>query len=313
MKSGIYLIVNNNNGRVYVGQSKNIKARIAVHKRKLKSGIHPNNYMMNDYNKYFGENFKFEILENCFVKNLDIREKYWISFFDSIQSDKGYNRESGGTRGKVYDAERIMSIKGKGNPMYGKNHSYEAKNSIRKANRGNNNKLSLEIVKEIKIKLSKGSNQSELAKKFNVTISTINKIFVFKNWEWVLSELNPKLKEIRECKKILRDKKKIIIKSDKEKLRKKYAEKKIKYENIKKAYIAGIPKEEILEKFGVSKTTYVRIISEVYNQDKKLKIKQVIELKQKGMLNKEIAKKLNIHRTTVTEYIKKYNNKLIPR
>lgn len=80
MKSGIYLIVNNNNGRVYVGQSKNIKARIAVHKRKLKSGIHPNNYMMNDYNKYFGENFKFEILENCFVKNLDIREKYWISF-----------------------------------------------------------------------------------------------------------------------------------------------------------------------------------------------------------------------------------------
>lgn len=96
-------------------------------------------------------------------------------------------------------------------------------------------------------------------------------------------------------------------------MRKKYAEKKIKYENIKKAYIAGIPKEEILEKFGVSKTTYVRIISEVYNQDKKLKIKQVIELKQKGMLNKEIAKKLNIHRTTVTEYIKKYNNKLIPR
>ncbi|MGL5051516.1 MAG: GIY-YIG nuclease family protein, partial [Fusobacteriaceae bacterium] len=312
MKSGIYLIVNNNNGRVYVGQSKNVKTRIAVHKRELKKNTHPNSYMRNDYNKYLGKNFKFEILEKCSIEKLDIKEKNWISLLGSVERDKGYNRESGGTTGKVYDDERIASIKGKGNPMYGKNHSSEAKDNIRNANRGNNNKLSLEAVKEVKIKLAEGYNQSQLAEEYQVTISTINKIFVFKNWSWVLSKLNPKLKEIKECKELFRNDKKLKVKRDKENLENEYAEKKIKYENIKKSYSEGIPKDTILKMFNISKTTYVRIISEIYNQDKKDKIMQVIDLKEKGMMNKDIAQKLKIHRTTVTEYIKKYNSMLIP-
>lgn len=67
----------------------------------------------------------------------------------------------------------------------------------------------------------------------------------------------------------------------------------------------GTPKAEIINMFGISKTTYTKITSSVYNQKKQELIKKVFELKYKGHLNKEIAEILGLHRGTVTEYLKK--------
>ena len=42
MKSGIYIIKNTINNKVYIGQSNNIQLRLNAHKRMLRNNIHGN-------------------------------------------------------------------------------------------------------------------------------------------------------------------------------------------------------------------------------------------------------------------------------
>jgi hypothetical protein len=44
--------------------------------------------------KYGIKNFDFNILEVCSIEQLDERERYWISYYDSYNN--GYNRTPGG-------------------------------------------------------------------------------------------------------------------------------------------------------------------------------------------------------------------------
>lgn len=93
MTQGIYLIKNNINGKCYVGQSKNIEARWAEHKRLVKS----NKPIKNTYPlycafiKYGIANFTFSILET--VKDhalLNATENKYIAKYDTVA--KGYNQ-----------------------------------------------------------------------------------------------------------------------------------------------------------------------------------------------------------------------------
>ena len=94
---GIYKIQNLINQKVYIGQSKNISMRWRNHRYNAKS----NDESINQYplyraiNKYGIENFLFEILEECSIEDLDIREKYWIKEYNSIVPN-GYNQTEGG-------------------------------------------------------------------------------------------------------------------------------------------------------------------------------------------------------------------------
>jgi group I intron endonuclease len=55
--------------------------------------------------KHGVENFSFEIIEECSEELLNERETYWINFYESWDSKKGYNKTHGGTRGVVFTAE----------------------------------------------------------------------------------------------------------------------------------------------------------------------------------------------------------------
>jgi group I intron endonuclease len=46
--------------------------------------------------KYGIENFTFEVLEECNINELDIKEKYYIHLFDTTNSNIGYNLTQGG-------------------------------------------------------------------------------------------------------------------------------------------------------------------------------------------------------------------------
>lgn len=46
--------------------------------------------------KYGEENFEFEIVEECLIEQLNDREQYWVSHFDSFNKEKGYNLTTGG-------------------------------------------------------------------------------------------------------------------------------------------------------------------------------------------------------------------------
>lgn len=93
--TGIYKITNMSNGKVYVGQSKDIEVRWQQHKDELEKGKHCNKSMQYDY-KRNPSAFVFEVLEECHLSLLNMREKYWIDQYKSTDKRKGYNLTKGG-------------------------------------------------------------------------------------------------------------------------------------------------------------------------------------------------------------------------
>jgi group I intron endonuclease len=93
---GIYKIENKINGKVYIGQSGNIKERWYNHKSELKHNRHCNRYLQSACNKYGLDNFEFSIIEECSMDIIDEREIYWIAYYDSCNTEFGYNLSTGG-------------------------------------------------------------------------------------------------------------------------------------------------------------------------------------------------------------------------
>ena len=91
--------------KIYIGQSIDIYRMWKDHKNKLKNGTHANNHLQRAYNKYGECCFDFSIVEECTEQQLDEREMYYISYYDSMKH--GYNQETGGYHnyGKTFSAE----------------------------------------------------------------------------------------------------------------------------------------------------------------------------------------------------------------
>lgn len=86
--SGIYCIYSNR-FTTYIGQSKDIGARLKKHFRDLTAGKHHNRGLQSDW-QIFGENkFTFHLVELCDLENLDDREAYYIAEYATHQF--GYN------------------------------------------------------------------------------------------------------------------------------------------------------------------------------------------------------------------------------
>jgi len=134
--SGIYIIKNIKNGKVYIGKGVNIHARWSKHKRLLKANKHYNIHLQRSWNKYGASKFKFFVLEYCTEEQLNEREKHYISIYKS----KGlvYNLTDGGEGmlGNIPTLETRMklSVKNKGRkrgPL-----SDEHRRKIGEANKG---------------------------------------------------------------------------------------------------------------------------------------------------------------------------------
>lgn len=91
--SGIYIIVNKVNAKKYVGKSKNIYKRIKWHISALNMKHKDENpHLINSWNKYGRDNFYYEILEEVSGENnISERELFWISQYECLNRDKGYN------------------------------------------------------------------------------------------------------------------------------------------------------------------------------------------------------------------------------
>ncbi len=79
MGIGIYKIRNLINNKIYVGSTKNIKARWAKHKALLRHNKHQNTHLQNAWNKYGEGAFVFEVIEECRIENLISREQFFIN------------------------------------------------------------------------------------------------------------------------------------------------------------------------------------------------------------------------------------------
>jgi predicted GIY-YIG superfamily endonuclease len=90
-KSGIYLITNTVNGKVYVGQSINLQGRLWSHLSKLRKGTHHNRHLLAAVKKYGIEKFTFEVLCECSVEELDQKEQRYLDLLKSYDREIGYN------------------------------------------------------------------------------------------------------------------------------------------------------------------------------------------------------------------------------
>lgn len=106
----IYKITNKINNKVYIGQTtSNVKYRWRQH---CNASSYKNRISAigNAISKYGKDNFIFEILEICTLEILDVKEKYYINFYNSL-APNGYNLETGGNLNKTLSEETKLKIK----------------------------------------------------------------------------------------------------------------------------------------------------------------------------------------------------------
>lgn len=335
MKSGIYIIKNEENKKVYIGQSKDLNRRLNNHRRLLIDGKHPNVYMQRSFNNADG-NFSFEILEECPIDMLDEREIFWISYYNSDKRDYGYNIQSGGHLGHHWNLEARQRRSGAGNPMYGHKMSPAHIERIRTINRAHSDKLTVDDVKNIKRSLyDEIFTMKELSEIYDVGFTTISKIKNCNNWEWVLPELNHKLKNMRkdsletlrrsiidlhnlgksteEIYNVLPCGKNFIYKVLNEEFKdEQISDKIILIQNVRQAVQDGLTDKEIKNKYHVCSSTIAEYAKDIKAERRRIQEQERIALSEKiesmradGMLVKDIAAELGLHRTTVTEYCKR--------
>lgn len=95
--AGIYKLTNLINNKIYIGQTKYLRKRYLQYK--CASTVNDTSFrskrpIIYAIRKYGFENFSFEVLE--LTDNLDEREIYYISLYDSTNDKIGYNVEKGG-------------------------------------------------------------------------------------------------------------------------------------------------------------------------------------------------------------------------
>ena len=110
MKFGkIYLITNDVNSKVYVGQTiQTLNKRFNGHCCYSKSDRSINMYIKRAIHKYGRDKFHIQLIEECPVNILDEREKYWINFYDSYNT--GYNLTLGGQYSNYFNINKLENI-----------------------------------------------------------------------------------------------------------------------------------------------------------------------------------------------------------
>lgn len=217
--AGIYKIENKANGKVYIGQSVNVRVRLLRHMSSLRNQYHDSQILQRAFNKYGQDGFTWELLEKVEPSKLTEREQFWIDHYDAAgkggynicpsaescagvkhspetiakrkgrtpwnKGKSGYSRTPSpeGTNKKIGDAQR-----GEKNHNFGKPTPEEVKEKIRASNCGSKcylAKLDEQKVREIKIALANGEVGKKLAEKYGVATTQISSIKNGKTWRHV--------------------------------------------------------------------------------------------------------------------------------
>lgn len=93
----IYRVVNQINGKVYIGQTRHPKRRWTDHQYAAGKGV--DTYFGSAIRKYGADSFAYEIMEVCTLPQADNREMYWIKRLKATNREYGYNTSIGGTNG----------------------------------------------------------------------------------------------------------------------------------------------------------------------------------------------------------------------
>lgn len=202
----IYIIRNTINNKVYIGQTiSSINLRFRNHLSAAKNG---GDYIIGKAIRKYGEsNFYVELLEECLVEELNEREKYWISFFDSTANRNGYNMSVGGNAVKVQkklNSDEIIELFNLGVPAFKiAKKLHVATSRITNLLKSNNIKYGIELQRVDKVTESMicdlyldGYGTMDICRKLNKDKGTVRKI---------LTRNNIKLRTKQETNKLRRN------------------------------------------------------------------------------------------------------------
>jgi group I intron endonuclease len=207
-KSGVYCLVNKINGNIYVGSSVNLIIRMMnyLNTTFLKNRKNSNMPIIQALLKYGQENFAVLIIEFVDIKDLSVKETYYITkllpnynVLKQGYSSIGYKHTEATkkmlselAKNRVHSDETKALISralvGENNPFYNKNHSHESKLRMIEANSA----YPIYIYNSFKKLLVIFPSVKTLAKLINSNHSTLVNYIVNKTLfrgEWYLSNL----------------------------------------------------------------------------------------------------------------------------
>lgn len=158
---GVYLIKNIVTKRVRVGSAKDIIKRFSNYKAILRNGT-ANKLMQQDFNEFGEQSFEFILLEECKVKDLYIRERYYLELYKDCAM---YNKNA------IKNLEKKIR-RGK----EAKNYKKKRSSVTAGENNGHNTKLSKEKIFEILDMDSASVERKIIATKFNINPCYISRI-----------------------------------------------------------------------------------------------------------------------------------------
>jgi group I intron endonuclease len=154
-KGAVYCFEHIESKKRYIGSTNNCKRRLQEHLQCLINNKHYNKYLQNYWNKWNYKNFIISVLENIPDENnnkayIRERENYWINFYKSFDTDKGFNLVKdallGGRTGYKHTAESKakISVKSKMSYLLNPKRKDISKNNIKKANIPKNKRKALQ-------------------------------------------------------------------------------------------------------------------------------------------------------------------------
>lgn len=161
---GIYSIINKSNGKIYIGSSINVRARVNSHKHYFTKQRCHNVYLKRAIRKSPSD-FEFSMIEEVKDRNLLLdREQFWMDFYKSYIPENGYNicpkaRSCLGAKMSP-EACKKLSERKKGVPMHP-----NARAALKKWHTGRKKGPMPAHVKEALIRSLKGKPQSAEHKK----------------------------------------------------------------------------------------------------------------------------------------------------
>lgn len=156
---GIYMIINNLNGKQYIGQSRNIVRRYLQHLQPRSKGTPEFHKEIQQMGK---DNFVCIILEECSEEKLNEREEYYIRFFEPE-----YNKSLGqGQKGIIASEETRKKLSKSAKKRW---NNYDPETKIKVLNTLNSNhKVGYHLSEETKDKIRQkqlGHKRSEESRK----------------------------------------------------------------------------------------------------------------------------------------------------
>src|SRR5688572_24888887 len=139
--TGVYALVNIQDGKMYIGGSVRIAGRLSEHLKWLNSGIHYNKGLQDAHDKW---GIGFTLLEECNRDELKEREQWWLDNTVSKYNIAPYARGGNGPRSE--DSKRRI-----GEAQRGRRRvvSAETREKISKAKKGM--KFSEETIKRMSL------------------------------------------------------------------------------------------------------------------------------------------------------------------